>query len=627
MQQLSRMLLLWSLGILWLCVGQGCTTNTAIAPALKSPTILIDSRFGSQSLNESVLVCTKLSEKDLARKDLKAWITENKDSVSQKKEAILVGPYRQYPDAWFYTQVINTDRLSHQLVVDEDNRIRCDGFEVFTVKDGVVKKWGSINRLTPFSGYPIPFLTFAIPFHIEPKDTLNLLIHTKRYYGKHEVNLGIWSYQTFLGEHIYHFLNKIFQIILFSICILMMFILGGIFRFKTMTYLAWYLISLLLIHLTSWGFTDALLTFKGIGLSANNASTFTVFLSAAFIHPFLMEWMKTVPKNEKVFKGISYFLIIINLFGSCCYLIPASVFPQIDAYFFLPQFMLISSLLTIIWLFYCSFLALIKSKIYYMLLGFSMAYLPYFLQQLNGILAKPSNILTQVHHPSFILAAIGLGTISIFLLRAQLVSRKKSEENLTQMQGMLEDIRKNEVETIGRNLHDQVGNTLASALGYLNMKQLQPETLKALIFNAINELRMISHNLVKDDRQLLSDKVSVLTERLNDFAATNFIFDDFSQQKMNTLPMLTQQNLYAVIQELLTNTLKHAQAQEAQVQFFETEGMVRVVVEDDGIGYNTQQVSSGIGLQNIRKRVALMKGQLTIDSTPQGTTTIVNIKL
>ena len=86
---------------MWLCVGQGCTTNTTIAPALKSPTILIDSRFGSQSLNESVLVCTKLSEKDLARKDLKAWITENKDSINQKKEAILVGSYRQYPDAWF----------------------------------------------------------------------------------------------------------------------------------------------------------------------------------------------------------------------------------------------------------------------------------------------------------------------------------------------------------------------------------------------------------------------------------------------------------------------------------------------------------------------------------------------
>ena len=52
--------------------------------------ILIDSSFTTQSLNEHVLVCTKLSEKDLTRKDLKTWIIENKDSVSRKKEVISI---------------------------------------------------------------------------------------------------------------------------------------------------------------------------------------------------------------------------------------------------------------------------------------------------------------------------------------------------------------------------------------------------------------------------------------------------------------------------------------------------------------------------------------------------------
>ncbi len=160
----------WGVSILWLCIGLGCTTGQAVVPTLTSPTLLIDRSFSSQSLNDKVLVCTKLTEKDLTRKDLKAWIIENKDSVNRKKEAILVGPYRQYPEAWFYAQIINTGSASRQLgVVDEVNRLRCDGIEVFTVKEGVVKSWGSIHRLTPFSDYPISFLTFAIPFHIEPK--------------------------------------------------------------------------------------------------------------------------------------------------------------------------------------------------------------------------------------------------------------------------------------------------------------------------------------------------------------------------------------------------------------------------------------------------------------------------
>ena len=383
------------MGILGLFVGQSCTPKKATSlPNPLTAAVLIDSSFTTQSLNEQVLVCTKLSEKDLTRKDLKTWIIENKDSVSHKKEAILVGPYRQYPDAWFYTQVVNTHSLNRQLVVDEDNRLRCDGFEVFTIKDGVVKKWGSIHRLTPFSGYPIPFLTFAIPFHIEPKDTLNLLIHTKRYYGKHEVNLGIWSYQTYLGEHIYHFLNKLFQIILFSICILMMFILGGIFRFKTMTYLGYFLLSLLFIHLTSWGFIDALLTFKGIGLSAYNASVFTVFVANVSVHPFLMEWMKAVPKNEKVFKGISYLLVTVSTLATCCFFAPENVFLALNDLFFLPQLMTITVLAGLIWLIYCSFLALIKSKIYYMLLGFTMAFLPFLLQQFNGILFNNMSVIS-----------------------------------------------------------------------------------------------------------------------------------------------------------------------------------------------------------------------------------------
>lgn len=405
----------------------------------------------------------------------------------------------------------------------------------------------------------------------------------------------------------------------------MMFILGGIFRYKTMTYLGYFLVSLLFIHLTSWGFIDALLTFKGIGLSANNASTFTVFLSCAFIHPFLMEWMKTVPKNEKVFKGISYFLIFINLFGSCCYLIPASIFPQIDAYFFLPQFMLISSLLTIIWLFYCSFLALIKSKIYYMLLGFTMAFLPYFLQQLNGILAKPSNILIQVHHPSFILAAIGLGTISIFMLRAQLVTRRKSEENLTQLRDILEDIRKNEVETIGRNLHDNVGNMLASVLGYLNLKNQNPEVAKNLLHESINEVRFLSHTLVKQDNQPIVEKLEMLISRFNDFSPIRLYFNDYSLGKLNKIEDSRQKNLYMIIQEALTNVVKHSKATKAYIQVFDQDGQLQVTIEDDGIGMGSGGVQEGIGLKNMYKRAELSAFKVTLDSNASGTNLIIEI--
>jgi signal transduction histidine kinase len=622
--QFLRVFKLLAVSVLWLCIGQSCKKKKAVA-TLKPQTLLIDTNFTSQSLNEQVLVCTNLSEKDLNRKDFKAWIRKNAVTVRQNEDAILTGSYLKYPEVWFYTQIINTDSLNKQLVVDENNRIRCDGFEVFTVKDGVAKNWGSIDRLTPFSKYPIPFLTYAIPFNIESKDTLNLLIHTTRRYGRHEVNLSIWSYQTYMSQHIFYFLNKIFQIILFSICTLMMFILGGIFRFKTMIYLGYFLLSLLLIHLSSWGFLDEFLTFKGIGLSADNVSVITVFMANVFAPLFLMEWMRVIPKNNKVFNGISYFLIAISSFAICSFFAPKKLFLILNNLFYLPQLMTITVLAGIIWLFYCSFHALFKAKIYYLLFGFTIGYLPFLLQQLNLVFFKKSNFFIQVHHPSFILAAMGLSTISIFLLREQLVTRKKLEKNIEQIKEAMDSIRKTEVETIGRNLHDQVGNTLASALGYLNLKTLKVDLAQKLIMNAINEIRFLSHNLVKDEDKPITEKLEALVSRFNDFSTINFQYSDFSNAKINSLESLNQQNIYMIIQEIMTNIIKHSKATEAYIQIFEHEKSIAINIEDDGIGMENLKGNKGIGLKNIQKRVEVSNLKITTDSTPNGTNFIIEI--
>ena len=606
-----------------MCIGQGCTNKKPITLGLKTATVVIAPNFSSQSINEQVLVCTKLSPKDLNRKDLKAWIGKNTITVSKKKEVVLLGSYRQFPEAWFYVQIINPNNLNQNLVVDEFNHIRCDAFELVTFKNGIIKNWGSITRYTTFSDHPIPFFTYAIPFSIAPKDTLNLLIHTQRKNGVHEVNLSISTYKTYLSEHIYHFLSKIFQIFIFVIFILLMFVLGRTFRYKTMTYLGFYLISLLFVLLSSWGFIDIAVNFTSIGLSGSSVSTFSIFVSVVFFHLFCIELMKIIPKNEKRFNAINYSLIGINLLIACCYFLPLQLFRKIEI--LIPITMIFFSLLAIIWGFFWSLIALFRAKIYPIILGFGIAFLPYVVQLFSGFFQKNPVFLSRLNQPTFIFTAIGFTIISIYLLRGQLISRKKHEENLAEMKESVEEIRKKEIGAIGRNLHDQVGNTLASALGYLSMKELQPETVKDLIFVAINELRMISHNLVKDDHRVLSEKVASLTDRLNDFATTSFIFNDFSKQKIDRLPQLTQQNIYAIIQELLTNVLKHAQAQEVQVQFFDTEGILRIIVEDDGIGFDTQNEGNGIGLQNINQRVALIRGKLIIDSTPQGTTTIIDL--
>ncbi|MBB3841995.1 signal transduction histidine kinase [Runella defluvii] len=621
--QLLRILKLVSVGILCLCIGQSCTTKKTPTPALKSLTVVIDSNFTSESLNERVLVSTKISKKDLTRPDLKMWITQRTTKVSQKKDAIMVGDFRKYPEAWFYMQVINTSHTSQKLVVDEFSRIRCDDFEVFTSNNGIVQYWGKINRATRFASYPLPFLTYAVPVTIQPKDTLNLLIHTQRNYGNHEVNLSIASYQTYVDRHLYLFLSKIAQVIIFIICIITMFVLGRIFRFKIMTYLGYYLISLLFFIVSCWGFVDFVLKATSIGLSGNNAPTFGLFVACCLNHPFNMELMKPVPKNEKLFKGISYLLMGTNLFASCCFFLPKHIFPSVDAYFFLSKIVLFFVLIAIIWVLICSLMALVRAKIYYIGLGYSIALFAILPLQIVRLLDKsPSLIIIDL--PVYTLFTIGFTLITIYMLREQLVSRKKMEESLQQERESMEEIRKTEVEVIGRNLHDNVGNILVSAMGYLHLNSPKIELSQELIKESINEIRFLSHNLVKDDDAPLHTKLESLVSRFNDFMEVRFVFEDYSKGKLNSLDSIMQQNIYMIVQEVFTNIVKHAKATEVFVQVFEREGQtLQVIVEDDGIGILNFTENKGIGLKNIQKRADISKLTLTVDSTPSGTMFII----
>jgi signal transduction histidine kinase len=79
--------------------------------------------------------------------------------------------------------------------------------------------------------------------------------------------------------------------------------------------------------------------------------------------------------------------------------------------------------------------------------------------------------------------------------------------------------------------------------------------------------------------------------------------------------------LYRIVQEALTNVVKHADAAHAWVEIAEDEAGVRVRIRDDGAGFDPRAASEGFGLLGMRERVALVDGTLEIDSSPgEGTT-------
>ena len=78
---------------------------------------------------------------------------------------------------------------------------------------------------------------------------------------------------------------------------------------------------------------------------------------------------------------------------------------------------------------------------------------------------------------------------------------------------------------------------------------------------------------------------------------------------------------YRLVQEALTNAVRHAGASRIRIDVIESEGCVEVSVADDGRGFDPEQANSGgFGLMGMRERVELAGGELDIDSGPSGTT-------
>jgi signal transduction histidine kinase len=97
------------------------------------------------------------------------------------------------------------------------------------------------------------------------------------------------------------------------------------------------------------------------------------------------------------------------------------------------------------------------------------------------------------------------------------------------------------------------------------------------------------------------------------------------ERKTNTT---TETFIYRIIQELINNAVKHAQAKEILVQLSFTENKIIITVEDDGIGYELKDLKTnkGDGLNNIEYRVQYLNGKIdTITSPNNGTS--VNIEL
>jgi signal transduction histidine kinase len=191
---------------------------------------------------------------------------------------------------------------------------------------------------------------------------------------------------------------------------------------------------------------------------------------------------------------------------------------------------------------------------------------------------------------------------------------------------------------ISRDLHDDIGTKLSALKLYLSALREQAsvmhnEKIKTLAENSEHLLK----ETLQDVRELLLNlsptvleefgytiAVEGLVNKINETQQLNFKLIVFGITRR--LPKDYELALYRITQELITNVLKHAEARQVILQIGYRQGLLILMIEDDGVGFDIHSYNAGYGLNNLNSRTKLLKGTLTIDSQQgKGTSILIEI--
>ena len=200
-----------------------------------------------------------------------------------------------------------------------------------------------------------------------------------------------------------------------------------------------------------------------------------------------------------------------------------------------------------------------------------------------------------------------------------------------------------ERQRIGADLHDGVGQLLTVAR--LNLEALG-EALplveagsQELLANALSvvdesfrEVRSISHNLLPNAllKRGLVLAVRDFLSKVSPGGRLKINLEVVGLDAGPRLPATVENVLFRVIQELVQNILKHAQATELTLQLIRHPGELTILMEDNGVGFDPAALGAdaGIGLKNIESRMAYLGGRAEFDSAPgRGTTVTLEVPI
>lgn len=184
-----------------------------------------------------------------------------------------------------------------------------------------------------------------------------------------------------------------------------------------------------------------------------------------------------------------------------------------------------------------------------------------------------------------------------------------------------------ERDRLSRDIHDSLGHTLTAASIQLTKAEAffdrDPESARRAVSDArscvhegMRDIREVLGNMGEDPGADLFSRIRALVERLPRDRFDTALTLEGDQQGCNRAVLLAA---YRLVQEGITNILKHSGADKAEIAVSFASGLVRVSVRDNGAGFDTAQAGTagrGTGLQGLRDRIELVHGTFRVESSP-----------
>ena len=227
--------------------------------------------------------------------------------------------------------------------------------------------------------------------------------------------------------------------------------------------------------------------------------------------------------------------------------------------------------------------------------------------------------------------------VRLFAILQDITERKEAEENLKTLEDKIQAQKiqeqkeiaraiitgqEKERNYIGQELHDNINQILAGTKMYLSSAGKKNDEIKEavkypmeLIDSSIAEIRLLCQQLVTPLKNIdLEAIVQVLLKRLEQSTTTKTDFHYTIPDELLSDDL--KLNIYRIIQELLNNIVKYAEAKNVSISLEAKNKNISIIIKDDGKGFDIKQKRAGIGISNIINRAESFNGKAKIKTKP-----------